>query len=389
MSDFEKEIRELNLDDVLARKSELENEIRSASTKEELNGMDEKIEIINTRIAELQDLEARKQQAEKLQLGEVKADKVIEERKEETKMDIKEFRNKREYIDAYAEYVKTGKDEELRSLLSTNVEGGTIAAPDFVYDIVKTAWDKDEIMSLVKKVELAGNLKVNFEISGTDAVVHTEGSGAVAEEELTEGIVTLTPAYIKKWISISDEVMSLRGEAFLRYIYDELTHKIVKKMADVLVGMIAALPTVATATSPAAAKITSAPAIGTVAEAIGNLSDDASNPVVIMNKLTWSAFKAAQYAGNYAVDIFEGLKVVFNNSLPSYASATEGQTYAIVGDLGYGALANFPNGDSVEFVFDTLTRKKEDLVEVLGREYVGLGVVANGSFVNVVKPANA
>ena len=130
---------------------------------------------------------------------------------------------------AYADYIKSGKDEEVRSLLTTNVGVGTVAVPDFVYDIVKTAWEKSDIMSLVRKVNGAGNLKVQFEISGSDAVIHDEGSGAVSEETLTLGIVTLVPVSIKKWISISDEVYDLRGESFLRYIYDELTYRIAKK----------------------------------------------------------------------------------------------------------------------------------------------------------------
>ena len=154
-------------------------------------------------------------------------------------------------------------------------------------------------------------------------------------------------------------------------------------MADDLVAKIVALPAVATATSPAAAKIEAAPAVGTVAKAIANLSDEASNPVIIMNKLTWAEFKAAQYANGYGVDPFEGLTVLFNNSLNP---ASEGGVYMIVGDLGYGAIANFPNGDSIEFIFDEVSRKKEDMVEVLGREYAGIGVVASKAFVLVAAP---
>ena len=133
----------------------------------------------------------------------------------------------------------------------------------------------------------------------------------------------------------------------------------------------------------AAAKIEAAPAVGTVAKAIANLSDEASNPVIIMNKLTWAEFKAAQYANGYGVDPFEGLTVLFNNSLNP---ASEGGVYMIVGDLGYGAIANFPNGDSIEFIFDEVSRKKEDMVEVLGREYAGIGVVASKAFVLVAAP---
>lgn len=308
------------------------------------------------------------------------------ERKGEFKMEEKELRNSKAYIDAYAEYVKTGEDKELRTLLSTNVEGGSIAVPDFVYDEVKTAWDNNDIISLVKKANIKGNLKIQFEISGTDAVIHTEGSGAVPEEELVEGIVTIVPASIKKWISISDEVMDLRGEAFLKYIYAELTYRIAKKAADQLVGIIKTLPQTANATTPSAAKIALAPAAATIATAYASLSDEANDITIIMNKLTYAKFKEVQYANNYGVDVFEGFRVRFNNNLPAYDSASAGDVYMIVGDLNHGTLANFPNGQGIDFKFDQLSRKKEDLIEILGREYVGLGVVANKAFTLVSKP---
>lgn len=392
----------------LEEKQEL---IKSATTEEELEARMQEIEEANKEEAEKETEEVVEEVKEETQeeSGEItpeeersllKDTETLEtrsveitkkiERKGETKMEEKELRNSKEYINAYAEYVKTGEDKQLRSLFTENIEDGTIAVPDMVYDVVKTAWDNEGIMSLVHKAELKGNLKVNFEISGTDAVIHTEGGTAVSEETLTEGIVTIVPAFIKKWISISDEVMSLRGEAFLRYIYAELTYKITKKAADQLVSLIAALPQVATSTSPAAAKISVAPAADTIAQGIANLSDEADNPVIIMNKLTYANFKSVQYANNYGVDVFEGLKVLFNNTLPAYNSADEGDVYAIVGDLDNGALANFPNGiNNVEFTFDALSRKKEDLVEVLGKEYVGLGIVNNKSFTLIAKPTTS
>ena len=64
-------------------------------------------------------------------------------------------------------------------------------------------------------------------------------------------------------------------------------------------------------------------------------------------------------------------------------AATTGVTYAIVGDLDQGALANFPNGEDIEFTFDNITLKKQDLIEVLGKQYVALGVVANNAFVKI------
>jgi len=370
-------------EEIETRKVEIRKEVESAENVEQV----EKLE------AELDALNEERKQIESHEKDEITSKKITEEKskvieREERKMkNEKELRNSKEYIDAYAEYVKTGKDEELRSLLSENVTGGTIAVPDFVLDEVKTAWDKSDIMSLVKKTYIKGNLKVQFEISGGDAVVHTEGSAAVAEETLSEGIATITPASIKKWISISDEVMDLRGEAFLKYIYDELTYKIVKKAADLLVAKIAALPQTATAASPSAVKIAIEPSASTVAKAYANLSDEATNPVVTMNKLTYAKFKEVQYANNYGVDIFEGFDVKFNNTLPAYDSADAGAVYMIVGDYNQGTIANFPNGEEINIKFDELTRKKEDLVEILGREYVGLGIVADKAFTLVTKPA--
>ena len=373
------------LEEIQERKVALRDEIEGLEDLDKAEEIKEEIDALNEEEKQIEEAQEAEKVVEALENNDVetKSKLVSIEKKEEIKM---ETRNSKEYINAYAEYVKTGKDEEVRALLTENVDGGTIAVPDFVLDEVKTAWDNNELLSLVRRMNVRGNLKVQFEISGTAAVVHTEGAYAVSEEELVEGIVELKPASIKKWISISDEVMDMRGEEFLRYIYDELTYRIAKKAADLLVEKIVALDTTATSTAPSVAKVNAAPAVGTIASAIANLSDEAANPTIVMNKLTWAAFKNAQYANGYGVDPFEGLRVVFNNTLPAYSAASANACYAIVGDFGHGAIANFPNGEDIVIKLDTLTKKKEDLVEILGREYVALGVVADKAFVQVCKP---
>ena len=371
------------LEEIEERKLEIRNEVENAEDIEKVEELEKEVEALEEEATQITESQEEEAVAEALEEPEVKAmakEVSVEVKKEELKM---ETRNTKEYIDAFAEYIKKGEE---RALLTENATNGTIAVPDFVLDEVKTAWDNNELLSLVRKMNVRGNLKVQFEISGTDAVVHTEGAYAVQEEELVEGIVELKPQSIKKWVSISDEVYDMRGEAFLRYIYDELTYRIAKKAADLLIAEITTLTTTASSSAPAVGKVTKAPAMGTVAEAVANLSDEATNPTIVMNKLTWSAFKTAQYANNYGVDPFEGLKVVFNNSLPAYSAASAGDVYMIVGDFGYGAIANFPNGDDIDIKLDTMSRKKEDLIEVLGREFIALGVVANKAFVQVAKP---
>ena len=382
------EIMMLDAEQIDARSAELTSEIEIAETNEAMDAIQAEMEAIEERKAQIRlEIEQRKMDMAAVIKGQ---GDVIEEVKDERKVTTMEVRNTPEYINAYAEYIKSGNDMECRKLTSENDTTpngtGTVAVPEFVYDIVKTAWEREGIMSLVRKSYLRGNLKVQFEISGDLATVHEEGAAAVNEETLVLGVVTLVPKSIKKWISISDEVYDLRGEEFLRYIYDELTYRIAKKAANEMVAKIEACGTVSTTTCPGVPKLQAAsPALGTVAAAMALLSDEAANPVVIMNKATWGAFKAVEYAGSFPVDPFEGLPVVFNNTIASAAAATTGVTYAIVGDLGHGALANFPNGDGIDFKFDELSKKKEDLIEVLGREYVALGVVAPNAFVKITK----
>lgn len=382
------EIMVLDAEQIDARSAELASEIEVAETNEAMDAIQAEMEAIEERKAVIK-LEVEQRKADMAAVIQGHGD-VVEEVKDERKVNTMEMRNTPEYINAYAEYIKSGNDMECRKLTSENDTTpngtGTVAVPEFVYDIVKTAWEREGIMSLVRKSYLRGNLKVQFEISGGEASIHAEGDTAVSEESLVLGIVELVPQSIKKWISISDEVYDLRGEEFLRYIYDELTYRIAKKAADTLIAKIEACGTVSTTTCPGVPKLQAAsPALGTVAAAMALLSDEAANPVVIMNKATWGAFKAVEYAGSFPVDPFEGLPVIFNNKIKSSAAATTGETYAIVGDLGHGALANFPNGDGIDFKFDELSKKKEDLIEVLGREYVALGVVAPDAFVKITK----
>lgn len=377
------EIKEMTIEELEARKAQIVEEVEADGA--DLDALEEEVRAIKA------ELESRK--AEEAKKAEIRsavasgAGTVVKEFEEEKKtvMNSEEIRNSKEYVDAFAEYLKKNDDTECRALLTENVSG-QIPVPTIVEDIVRTAWEREGIMSRVRKAYVRGNLKVGFEISGTDAQLHTEGGAAVAEENLVLGVVTLTPISIKKWISLSDEVVDMKGEAFLRYIYDEITYRIAKKAADELIAKIEAAGTVSTTTAPGIPKLTEATlGVGTIAKAIAMLSDSAANPVIMMNKLTWGAFKAAQYANSFSVDPFEGLPVEFNNTITAYSAASTGDTYVIVGDLDQGALANFPAGDGIAMKYDDTTLMTSDLVRILGRQYVGLGVVAPGAFVKVTK----
>lgn len=298
-----------------------------------------------------------------------------------------EVRNSKAYVDAYVHYLKTGDETECRSLLTTNASGG-VQVPTFLQEKIETAWEQDAILSRVNKTYLRGNAKIPFELSADGAYVHPEGTTAPTEEALTFGLVTLTPETIKKWVSFSDEVEDMRGEEFLNYIYDEITYRITKKLADECIDDITGADTTNGATAIGVPKVNLAPSVTTIPTAVANLSDEANNLVVIMNRLTEVEFTAAYAAGNFAVDPFAGLTRVYTSHLPAYASASANAVYAIVADLR-GMQVNYPNGDGVVLKYDNLTKKTADIVEVLGRQYAAHGITKLGRFVNLTKPAPA
>ena len=300
-----------------------------------------------------------------------------------------EVRNSKAYIDAYAQYLKTGDDTECRSLLTVNAPAsGTIPVPVFLQEKIETAWEKDPILSRVNKTYLRGNAKVPFELSADGAYVHPEGTTAPTEEALTFGLVTLTPESIKKWVSFSDEVEDMKGEEFLNYIYDELTYRVLKKLADNCLDDITTANTTNGSTAIGVPKVTMAPAVTTVPTAVAHLADEADGLVLIMNRLTEVEFTAAYAAGNFAFDPFAGLPRAYSSHLPAYASASSNAVYAIVADLK-GMQVNYPNGEGVTLKYDNLTKKTQDIVEVLGRQYAAHGITKLGRFVNIAKPAPA
>lgn len=376
--------KDMSAEELMERRAAIGKEVESPDAdldalEQEARAINEELE--NRRTAEAQRNEIRDAVAN----GAGETIETIKEEREKP-MTINEIRNSKEYIDAFARYIKTGKDEEVRALLSTNATAATgyVPVPEFVEGRVNTAWQKLGIMDLVKKSYAKGNLKVAFELSASDAAIHAEGADAVSPETLTFGVCELKADSIKKMLKVSDEALNMSSEEFLAYIYDEITYRIALKAQKELLAKIVACTTSASTSSVSVAEIDDgAPTKSIVSECIGNLSDEAINPVIVMNKGTWAQFKAAQYAANFALDPFEGRPVYFDNSLPVYSSTATTGTWLIVGDFGTGAQANFPAGDEISIKMDDISDAPADLVRFIGREFVGLGLVADKAFCRV------
>lgn len=380
-----KEIKEMQIEELEARSSEIVAEIEGEVTEERLKELDAESVLIEERKNEL-----KKAAAEAKEVREAVAEDkvVVEERKEvikeERKMTNLEVRKSHEYEMAYVEYLKSGMkdDAQCRSLLTENVSG-SVPVPVVLDTAIQTAWEQDKITSRVRKMFVKGNLKVGFEVSSTGAVVHTEGDGAIDEETLVLGTVTLIAQSVKKFITVSDEALD-SNETILRYIQDELVYQIVKKIASQIVTAIASAPAASTTSAVGVAQVTaSALALDTIAQGIAQLQG-AQDIVLLMNPATWAAFKALAANASYGYDPFEGFEVIFTNDLKSFASASADDVVIEIGDLK-GVTANFPNGEGVDIKIDALSKAEYDLVKILGREFVGIGVTGPGKLVNVVK----
>ncbi len=380
------EIKNMTVEELEARKSAIVAELDVEGA--DLDALEAEMKSIKAELEERKAAETQKAEIRKAVTE--GAGTVVQEFKEEKREMAKtneEIRASKEYVDAFARYLINEDDRECRALLTVDASG-SVPVPAIVDEIIRTAWEKDDILSRVKKTYIRGNLKVAFELSADGAYVHNEGTTAPTEESLSLGIVTMVPKNIKKWITISDEAIAMGGENLVRYIYDELTYQILKKLAALVVDDIKGAKQVADADEASVAKITAAPGLTTIASAFANLSDEATDPVIIMNKLTYANFKAAFAAGNFAVDPFEGLPVLFSSELTAYDSAAANAVYAIVGDLK-GVQVNYPEGDGIVIKYDDLSLAEKDMVKIVGRQYAAHALTACGRFTVIAKPSGA
>ena len=376
----------MNIDEINTRLAAIASEMNADGA--DLDALTAEVDQLQARKQELADAEtARRALADKIATDAVDVTVIAsteDHEQEERNMDNFEVRKSHAYEMAYVDYLKSGmkNDTQCRSLLTENVSG-SVPVPVSLDDAIQTAWEQDKITSRVRKLFVRGNLKVGFEVSSTGAVVHEEGDGAIDEETLVLGTVTLIAQSVKKIITISDEAID-SNETILRYIQDELVYQIVKKIASEIVAAIAAAPAASTTSAVGVAQVeASALALDTIAQGIAQLVG-AQDIVLLMNPATWAAFKALAANASYGYDPFEGFEVIFTNDLKSFASASEDDVVIVIGDLK-GVTANFPNGEGVQIKIDDKSMAEYDLVKIVGREFVGIGVTGPGMLVNVVK----
>lgn len=352
------EIKEMNMEQVDARMSEIRGLLETE---------DADIDALTTETDAL--LEQRNALMQKAAEKRSLLDKVaksnlnpIAKAEEERDMSVEKETRKAEMLDALAELIKGRATEEQRALLTTNVTGGKVKVSEIVDDFIWTDWDKSPILSRVRKVYVQGNYTVGYEASATGAVKHTEGANAPAEETLVLQYIQFVAQYYKKWITVSDTVMALKGEAFLRYLMDEFGHQLAKALEDAVVAEIAA--------SSLSASVTHAIDNTAIMAGFAALSDEATNPVAIMSKTTYaSIMNERATTGAKIEDPFNGYEVLFNNTV----------TGILFGDLD-GVVANFPEGEDFKFIIDDKSLAEKDMIKIVGKILADIHLVRPNGF---------
>lgn len=387
------EIKALTEEQVEARAAELAEAAKADGA--DLEAIEAETLALEERRAQL--IEQRKADAAAVAAG---AGEVIEKREEKKRMKtIEEIRSSREYEEAYANYIKTGDKHELRNIVTSvgigNAGEDAFPVPYYLEQRIETSWNDSRLWSAIRrKTSIKGIVRVPIEMTADPAVVHDENTDRPAEENITFAEVTITPKMIKKWVQITDELLSLSGREFLDYIYDEIEYQIIQAVEKNVLQAILASAQQRPGTLLLSATV-NAEAISatTILQALATLADGARNPVAIMNKSTFYEFMALEdlqkrpifnviSENGRPVYSINGVEVIFADANGIMDSEIPGTKLIFVGDLD-GLVVNLPNGDGVDVVYDPYTKAPDDMVVITGKMLMGAEVVKKNFFCGV------
>lgn len=228
-------IEDMNLEQVNARLAELDEEVRAANKVEDIEKATEEKTKLLERKAELEELETRKQNALKINAGNVTT-KTIETRK-----DVKDMNNNvitvesPEYRNAFLKKLmgKNLDETEQRSIAAVNVAG---AIPTETYNqIISKIKQTAPLLDEVTLLNVAGN--VNFAVEGTNnaATLHTENGESTPKAD-TLVTVSLAGYEIVKIVRISATVQTMTINSFESWLVEQLAEAVARVIENYLIN---------------------------------------------------------------------------------------------------------------------------------------------------------
>lgn len=373
-------------DQVEAKKEEFEN-ADTDKRDELLNEVEALTEEADKNDEELKELDEEKnklaEQEERMSLTRSLSKVQIEERKSQNM----EVRSQEQFATELRNAVINSNEKELRALLTEIVEG-TAPVSTYMSDRVETVWEKLAILNEVSISQYKGILAVPYEVSATPAEFHKEGGEPVTEETLTLGKVLLVPTMIKKMLRVSDEVIALTPSAFLDYLFDEVIYQVNLLLENSIVSRNAQDGVIGITNSALTESVTTDLTFNAINTGIASL-ENVGDAVVVMNRKTFYAgvmglvdlqerpiFQIATDNNGKAQHYINGARVLFTNGLKAYDQVSNGEAWAIVGDLKAYKL-NLPESRFPLIMFDRYTEADADMNRIIGR------ILASG---NVVRP---
>jgi len=307
---------------------------------------------------------------------------------------------------AWAGYIKTGNDAEVRQLISTvDTSAGEIVTPTTLVDRIESKLRTGgRLVRLCRLEQIKGLTEHPVAVSASDPDWHEEaGSTQKVEKQITLTSVQIDPQFVAETLATTKKFEADSIEAFWGWLMAELPDALLRKIdREILHGAAAGtngIRGILTNTNTLfVVEVTGVLLDFNIANlAVGMLDDGTEdNTTIVMNRLTFfnniRGLKGADghpiwtSSGNEERPQFYlgGFPVTFNSSLKAYDDADEGDVFMVAGDFN-AMLLNFPQGMSPTLVRDALTRKKDNIVEYLSEIYVGGNITRPGSFAVIKK----
>ncbi len=235
------ELHEMSLEQVITRLAELDEEVRNANDIELVEKATEEKKGLLARKAELEDLQERKKAALDLQAGNVTADIIIENRKEETRMEFEkmtpvEIRATEEYRSAFLKSLqgKPLNDVEKRAneMASTDVAG---VIPTMTQErIFNKLKEYAPLLNEITLLQVAGNVSIAVEGTNNAASIHAENT-LITPAADTMVTVSLGGYEIVKLVRISATVSTMAINAFESWLVDILAENISAKIGEYII----------------------------------------------------------------------------------------------------------------------------------------------------------
>lgn len=405
------------INEVITRKNEIVDEVEAKKEEFENADTDRREELLNEVEAlteeakqideDVKDLEEQKEklekQEERMSMTKTLEKVAVEERKDQIESADNVLASK-EYDKMYADFIRGKVEEkEVRSYLNQRALATSttnIPIPTIMQGFVETAWyEYGKLSRLVSETFEPAIMKIPVEVSATGAVWHDELGEAPQEEQITLGQIILQPKMIKKWISLTDELMAMGADDFLRYIADELVYRVILALDEAIVNRtdtngLGVIGIVGNANTEV---VSANLGFNVINEALANLTTF-EDLTIVMNPSTFfnnfmgltdlqglPIFRVVHDNANKPQYYLSGHRVEFTQALPAYDDVEAGEAYAIVGNFRRGYRLNYPQGKSVITLVDPYTLATQDLVRMIGRLYVAGNVVKPKHFAQINK----